>query len=147
MEFKAISRKTCEKFCNQSHEKTSIIISIKSPWDKEDPKVFCSDKNNVKDILSLAFGDIEAEDIGHVPLRETCITIADAKKIARFADKWHDKVDMIIVHCDGGVSRSAGVCAAIMQVFEGSGWKMWKNRNKSPNMTCFLRVLKAFNYV
>ena len=40
MEFKAISRKTCEKFCNQSHEKTSVIISIKSPWDKEDPGIY-----------------------------------------------------------------------------------------------------------
>lgn len=143
--YKVICRSTCERYCKQNHNKTSIIISIKSSWDNVIPDVFCDEKNKVKAILSLSFDDVEKED--SINEQEFCMSFEDGKKVADFINKWYNKVDMIIVHCDGGVSRSAGVCAAIMRVKEGDDWPIFDNRNKHPNMTCYLRTLKGFKYI
>ena len=148
MIYKAVSRATCERFCNQKHPLKSIIISIKSSWDTNPPKVFCSDTNKVQAILSLAFDDVEADD----PLmflqgsKEHCMTHKDAMLVRAFVKHWFERVDMIIVHCDAGVSRSAGIVSALMQIYDSKGWVMWKTQSKSPNMTCFLRTLEAYNY-
>ena len=147
MIYKAISRKNAETFCKQHHAKKSILISIKSSWDKESPKVFCSKENNIQDILSLCFDDIELEDSLRKHNKEFCMTKNDALAIKYFVEHWFDKVDMIVIHCDGGVSRSAGIAAGLMQVYEGKGGLMWKKSKKYPNMTCFLRTLQAFNYI
>lgn len=139
--YKVFRRSKCEEYCKQKHSKYSIIISIKSSWDREMPNVFCDDNNKVKAILSLSFDDVTREDD-----KRFCMKPEDGVKIADFVNEWYNKVDRIIVHCDGGVSRSAGVCAAIMRVKEGDDWPIFDNRNKHPNMTCYLRTLKGFNY-
>lgn len=148
MIYKAVSRATCERFCNQKHPLKSIIISIKSSWDPDPPKVFCSDTNKVQAILSLAFDDVEADDslMFLQGSKEHCMTHKDAMQVRDFVKEWFEKVDMIIVHCDAGVSRSAGIVSALMQIYDSKGWVMWKTQSKSPNMTCFLRTLEAFNY-
>jgi len=145
--YKVMSRNTCEKYCLKNHTKTSLIISIKSSWDREMPKVFISDKNKVKAILSLSFDDVEKEDSVNTHGKEFCMSFDDGKKIANFITKWYDKVETIIVHCDGGISRSAGVAAAIMRVKEGDDFPIFDNQNKHPNMTCYLRTLKSFRYI
>jgi len=145
--YKVFSRSNCERFCKQKHDKNSIIISIKSTHDKKASKVFCDEKNNVKAILFLSFDDIEQEDAQFTNGKEFCMSFEDGRKIAKFINEWYDKVDMIIVHCDGGISRSAGIAAAIMRVREGLDWPIFANKNKHPNMTCYLRTLKAFKYI
>lgn len=139
--YKILSRKSCEKYCTQSHKKTSIIISIRSSWDRIYPNVYMDDKNNIKAILSLAFCDLTKEDS-----EIDCMSYEDGVKVAEFVNEWYEKVDTIIVHCDGGISRSAGVCAAIMRVKEGDDWVVFDSSTKHPNMTCYLRTLKGFNY-
>ncbi len=140
--YKIMSRNTCERYCTQNHGKSSVIISIKSSWDKVNANVFRSDKNNVKHILRLSFDDCEYEDSA-----DHCMSYEDGKKVAQFIDKYYDKVDTIIVHCDGGISRSAGVCAAIMRVKEGADHPVFDSRSKCPNMTCYLRTLSGFGYI
>lgn len=143
--YKIFSRKKCEVYCSQHHDKTSLIISIKSSWDKEDPNIYMSDKNKVKAILSLIFDDVEKEDT--INGKEYCMSFDDGIKIAKFINNWYNKVDNIIVHCDGGISRSAGVAAAIMRVKEGDDWPIFDSTTKHPNITCYLRTLKGFKYI
>lgn len=143
--YKIFSRKKCEEYCAKKHDRTSLIISIKSSWDKTMPKVFISDQNKVLAILSLSFDDVEKEDT--IDGREFCMSFEDGDKVANFIDQWYDKVEDIIVHCDGGVSRSAGVAAAIMRVKEGDDWPIFNSSVKHPNMTCYLRTLKGFHYI
>lgn len=145
--YKTINRKRAEEYCNQKHDKSSVIISISDTWDIELPEVYCSDTNNVKAILSLSFDDVEKEDKDNLDGTEYCMSFTDGNRIATFINNWYNKVDTIIVHCDGGVSRSAGVTAAIMRVKEGDDWPIFNNRNKHPNMTCYLRTLKGFHYI
>lgn len=141
-QYKVICRSTCEKYCNQNHSNTAIIISIKSTWDRVMPKLSCTKQNQVKAILSLSFNDTDMERD-----EKSCMKLKDGVKIAKFTNEWYDKVDMIIIHCDGGVSRSAGVAAAIMRVKEGDDSKIMHSSSKKPNMTCYLRTLKGFKYI
>lgn len=140
--YKIMSRKTCENYCSQKHNNKSIIISIKSTWDNTNTNVYCNNKNNVLAICKLSFDDIEKEDGS-----KGCMSIEQGKIIAKFINKWIDNIDTIIVHCDGGISRSAGVCAAIMRVTAGDDYIIFHNKNKAPNMTCYLYTLKGFNYI
>ena len=140
--YKIMSRATCERYCTQKHAKSSMIISIKSSWDKEPSHLSMTKENGVKYILSLAFDDLTQEDNP-----KFCMQESDGKKVAKFVNKHYDDVDLIIVHCDGGISRSAGVGAAIMRVKEGDDWQLFDSQTKHPNMTCYLRTLKGFGYI
>ena len=140
--YKVMNRSRCENYCKQKHKKTALVISIKSSWDKKDADVFVSNKNNVKYILRLSFDDCDFEDNP-----EKCMSFAQGKKVADFVNKYYDDIDVIIVHCDGGISRSAGVAAAIMRVKEGSDQPIFDSQTKYPNMTCYLRTLKGFGYI
>ena len=139
--YKILSRESAEKYCHQKHQKTSIIISIRSSWDKVMPDVFISKENGVKDICSLAFDDVDIFN------EHGIMTIEDGKKIADFINKWYSKTDLIIAHCDGGISRSAGVIAAIMRVKEGTEYPLIWSYSKHPNMLCYLQTLKGFGYI
>ena len=66
----------------------------------------------------------------------------DAQKVCDFV-KANDNVD-IIVHCDAGISRSAGVAAAIMKYLTGSDMEIFKNGKYQPNMWCYRKVLSKF---
>lgn len=140
--YKIMSRSSCEKYCTQHHKKTSVIISIKSSWDNIKPELTCTKDNNVKSILYLSFDDIDFEENATM-----CMQPDDGKKVADFINKWYNKINSIIVHCDGGISRSAGVAAAIMRVKEGDDYPIFKQRHKHPNMTCYLTTLKGFRYI
>ena len=139
--YKVMSRSTCERYCTQKHSKTSLIISIKSSWDRELPNLSITKENGVKYILALSFDDITYEDDPRFAMTEE-----DGKKVAEFINAHYDEVDTIIVHCDGGISRSAGVAAAIMRVKEGDDFPLFASQSKHPNMTCYLRTLKGFDY-
>ena len=142
MDYKVMSRNVCMNYCTQNHKNTSVIISIRSSWDNEFPILPCNSKNNVKAVLYLSFDDVEKDKEP-----KYCMSEEDGKKVSEFVNKWYDKVDRIIVHCDGGISRSAGVCAGIMKVKEGDDMPIFKNKSKHPNMTCYLHTLKGFNYI
>ncbi len=140
--YKTMSRESCEKYCLKKHSKTSIIISIKSSWDRVDAEVFRSAENKVLGILRLSFDDIDMEDN-----EQHAMTSKDGEKIISFVNKWYNKADTIIVHCDGGISRSAGVAAAIMRVKEKADYPFFWSNTKHPNITCYLRTLEAFKYI
>lgn len=140
--YKIMSFKQCADYCNRHHSKTSVIISIVTYEGDLKERIRITSNNNVKDILYLRFGDFDSND--HPSL---CMQDSDAEQIVDFVNEWFGKVDTIIVHCEGGISRSAGVCAAIMRVKEGVDYPVFRSKSKHPNMTCYLRTLKAFGYI
>ena len=142
MKFNIMSRNLCEKYITQKHKDTSIIISIKSSWDKIPPNLYITNTNNVKDILFLSFDDIEIIDTKQT--KKGLITKSQAKEIVYFIEKWKNSIDKIIVHCDGGISRSAGVMAAIQRYLINDDSKIFNVKNKRPNITCYLSIIKAF---
>lgn len=102
-----MSRQDAKAYSYRNHAKTSVIVSItdvESPYNRFSTLY----SNNIKAILPIKFNDV---DVG----QDLCIAEKDAKKIADFVMDWSYKVDVIIVHCEAGISRSAGVAAAILK--------------------------------
>lgn len=117
------------------------IISIRTPDDEQ--AVFNLENDTIKDILHLSFYDVstESQDIfkGY-----PAMTDDDALKIKEFVLKWKDKVDTIIVHCDAGVSRSAGVAAGILDGLDQDSSQIFDNNRYLPNSLCYRKTLNAF---
>lgn len=112
------------------------IISITTPGDV--PNTF-ADKSNIIGILRLSFHDIRMRDRKGIQMTEE-----DAEKIAEFVHKCEDKkVDEIWVHCDAGVSRSAGVGAAILKYLTGNDDRIFNSPRYMPNTVCYRLTLNA----
>ena len=113
-----------------------IIISISSRNQKK-PNIF---KNHlIKDILYLNFDDIEEQTENGV-----LMNYDDAVKIKEFVDKWKDGISNIVVHCQAGISRSAGVAFALKRVLNNNLENCFKIPKFAPNMLCYKTTLKGF---
>lgn len=95
--------------------------------------------------LYLQFDDVDNENIaGCTPMNET-----QAQLIADFVDEFRAAdANRLVVTCSAGISRSAGVAAALHEALD------WEIRNAyesnvftdgkfSPNMRCYRMVLRA----
>ena len=111
-----------------SFGKDTCVISITTPG-----------KTNVSfpcDTLHEAFYDT-TESIG--------ISIADAVQIRDFVTQELVKgIKHLVVHCDAGVSRSAGVAAAILKATGRDESEILDNPNYFINARCYAYVLMAF---
>ena len=101
------------------------------------------------DILDLSFADVDGQDSidindDYAAIKEL-MTDKDAKKIAGFVDRY--KNVLLIIHCDEGVSRSAGIAAALLRHYTGDETAIFDDCfSYNPNMWCYFKVLKAFEY-
>ncbi len=141
MNITVLSRMNAEKLSYNDFSSDKIIISIRTPEDEQ--AVFNAENNSIKDILYLSFYDVsnETQDIfkGYSAMMDE-----DALKIKEFVLKWKDKVDTIIVHCDAGVSRSAGVAAGILDGLNLDSSPIFDSKLYYPNMLCYRKTLNAF---
>ena len=70
------------------------------------------------------------------------MTDKDAKKIAGFVDRY--KNVLLIIHCDEGVSRSAGIAAAVLRYYTGDDAAIFDDCfSYNPNMLVLLQSLKS----
>ena len=141
MEFIVLSREAAADFSHKV-KKDCVFISI------TDPELHKNDfaKNpHIKAILHLAFDDVDGFQ-GKMLSNDKPMTLMQAREIANFVLEWKDKVDLIVVHCEAGISRSAGVCAAIMKYLTNDDMPIFDNYHFCPNMFCYRLVLNAFMY-
>lgn len=137
---KCMARKILEKNIN-NFDVPTIIISIRSIGDKPPKKLFLYSNPQVKDFITLAFDDVITYCQGYYPITEQ-----QARKIARFVMRYKDsRVEQIVVHCDAGISRSAGVAAAIAKYLNGNDDDFFIRSPYHPNMTCYSKVLFALH--
>ena len=121
IDIRILNRKEAKKFSYEPHDFKTAIISI-TDTDKADVIFEKNETNGIRAILRLKFDDVERDY-----KNEHCITKEDAESIVKFVNKNKNKVDKFIVHCEAGVSRSAGVGAAIMKALNGDDWDVFKN--------------------
>ena len=108
--------------------KDTCVISIVTPG-KKTVQFPC-------DTLHVSFYDT-TESIG--------ISIADAVQIKNFVSQELAKgIKHLVVHCDAGVSRSAGVAAAVLKATGQDESKILENPNYFINARCYAYVLMAF---
>lgn len=134
-EFMVMSKKEAVKYSYHLHKKQSVIISISNVGESR-PCFSRQVHNGIRSICYLQFDDVEKGE-------ENAITEKDAQKIAAFINRFKGEIPRIIVHCEAGISRSAGVCAAIMKYLTGSDIQIFKNPKYVPNMSCYRMLLDS----
>ena len=134
MLFKVMNRFAASDYSKLTNIPKTIIISI---TDIDASENEFHENNQIIDILRLQFYDCEFGETGH-------ITKEDGKKIIEFVNKHMNNIEQIVVHCEGGVSRSAGVCAALMKILTNDDWEIFNNAKYCPNMTCYRTVLETY---
>lgn len=90
---------------NANFDDKTFVISIYTPGDTK-PKI------NAKHVAYFKFHDLSDENLDGKKLGETVIHLfssMQAKKMYSEIKKYAPIVDTIVVHCDAGISRSAGV--------------------------------------
>jgi predicted protein tyrosine phosphatase len=117
-------------------EKTAPDTAIISITDYGDEKNIFYDADWLKAVFEIQFDDVD--EGGH-----HCITFSQADEIAEFVLRVRKKVQRIIVHCEFGQSRSAGIAAAICQYLNKHDDGILVNRRYYPNKTCYHYMLSA----
>lgn len=124
-------------------EKYAIISIQEAP--EKDMAVTYKEGKNCKAALNLWFSDIS--DIKYQDLQTSTklMTEDDALKIKDFIDKIEMlNLNCLIIHCYGGVSRSAAVAAAISKAKKDDDSEYF-NGGYLPNMFVYNKVLEAFS--
>ena len=124
-----LSREAAEAYIPRDRE---VCISVTDP---NTPEPRLSDKFAA--ICYFKFHDIDER----VPLGELvddarpAVHFDDyqADRIVRFAAKYHD-VDVVVVHCEAGVSRSRSIAEALFDAFD----------RRAPNQWVYQRIENAF---
>lgn len=131
--FTVMSRSGARRFSFGNIAEKTVIISI---TDVDSDNNRFNRQSNIVGICEVKFDDVEKGE-------KNCITKNDAQKIVDFM-KRHEDVPNVVVHCEAGVSRSAGCCAALMYIYNGSDMEIFSNPRFCPNMTVYRTVLNAF---
>lgn len=99
-----------------------IVISITDP---NTPDARVAESSLCIDVLRLKFHD--SGDYGQ-PLRDTVVmTNEHARSILDFIGKHRDDISTIICQCEAGMSRSAGVAAALSHILQGQNKYFYAN--------------------
>ena len=124
-----------------------VVISISTPGDKL-PE-FHEQNYSILDILFLSFYDIEDKnEILPAATEEQIFNDNMATQIADFVKFWDVKNNNvnIWVHCDAGISRSAGVAAALQKYFNDDDSRYFANDGKYfPNRLCYTKTLQKLH--
>jgi predicted protein tyrosine phosphatase len=83
--------------------------------------------------------DLE-DDCGQFPYSRYLFEHSHAKELLNFVNIWKDKVNLIIVNCVAGVSRSMGAAAAISKILNGEDAQFFKEGY--PNMRIYRLLLE-----
>lgn len=128
MRFDIFNRETIEKYdAKEKH----IVISIHDP-------------NTTHAILSETCKDTRLETLFLVASDTdgkygVPFTREMANKVWLLVDKYKDDIDLIVINCEAGISRSAGVGAALSKVLNNDDTDFF--RYFRPNMFIYRKVL------
>ena len=137
-----MSRAMAMRYCMRPHTEEAVMISISDPRMNYYAEPFISETNKLIDILRLSFSDADAPGLdvyGNAVAVDDLMTDDDARTVTDFVRKYRDK--NIIVHCDAGISRSAGIAAGILKLFTGDDFQIFDNPYYHPNMWCYRKIL------
>ena len=94
-------------------------------------------------ILVLVYDDIDFGDDLATPEGDNAFSPDQARAVVSFANDWAGEVGCFLPVCDGGVSRSAAVRAAVSRICEGEDLACWTDPRFRPNVLVYYRLLQA----
>lgn len=134
---RVFSRKEISNFFEtEVVDKPTIVISI-SNSDGEKPRALKKNLENVVEKLYLFFDDVDTADTYLQEFQKD-----DAKSILDFVGRNMSSCDNIFVHCCAGISRSAGVAAALSKILNRNDEYYFKRY--CPNMLVYRTILDYY---
>lgn len=118
MRFSIFSRKLVEQY---KTDEPHIVISIRNP---NSEKANLPDLNSREDALFLPCAD--SGRVGFKVSEGHLFNKGQAELIWNFVDKYSNNLDLIVINCESGISRSAGVGAALSKILNGDDADFFK---------------------
>ena len=135
-----MSQKKAEDFIPETN-KSYVCISITDP---EGGFAYLKDKYYLN-IFRLQFHDIDKNIMESLGNFYFGMNEEQVKDIKIFLNKYWDKIDYILIHCHAGISRSAGIAAAIEKFYSDDDSKYFGGLRYVPNMRCYRLLLEELN--
>jgi len=133
MKIKVLSREQFEEFTS---DEKYIVISITDPNSEE-----VESQHDYFAMLSLSFYDLD-KDTEVFPYSRFMFKDDDAHQILDFVKSFRYLVDLCVVHCEAGISRSAGVAGALAKIFNEDDKYYFDHY--LPNMLVYSKILKVY---
>ena len=128
------------KIIVKSRRETKLMPAYSRPWacisitDADASDARMPTRNRVG-LLRLKFDDVT------VPMQSwIAFSTEDARRILAFAAEVWPKADILHVHCEAGISRSAGVAAALSRLYFGDNEEFFKSPYR-PNSLVYYTIL------
>lgn len=137
LKIEVMSKAKAEEYAMNKHRDRAVVISIAS-YTGAPAFIIPNNANNIIDVLKLRFNDTDCSD-GF----SGGMIVEQGYKIKAFFNKYVMSADKLIVHCEAGQSRSAGVAAAIMKYYYNDDTPIFNNSRYTPNMRCYRITLNA----
>jgi predicted protein tyrosine phosphatase len=145
MEILVYSLDRVKKIIN-SIDKPFILISILSPGEENEIEI---NNKNFKELVSLRFHDLDKKldieyyrDLSGGEKSFVYFSDNDAKKIIDLVKRNLEKINLIVVHCEAGISRSAGVAAALSKIINNDDTFFFKKY--IPNMLVYRKIIENY---
>ena len=87
-----------------------------------------------KAVLNVAFDDTEKIDEKFLDRTLKPISDKQAMRIVEFVTAWKDKVNLCLVNCEAGISRSSGTALALSMLLNGHDSDILGTPRFAPNM-------------
>jgi len=133
MKIQVLNRKDFETFIPDS---PAIAISITDPKTEK-----AKTKAQYLDILRLEFFDLD-KDTGIFPYSKFTFSWGQAEEVLNFVNKHRGNVDVLVIHCEAGQSRSVGMAAALSLILNGHDSYYFKRY--IPNRLVYRTILKRY---
>lgn len=132
------SRADAEEYILEKNIGVTAVVSISSKV--EGPLPFITENHKIIDFLYVDFEDIEKKYDNESILMDD----SHALGIKDFINKNKDKIEVLLIHCSAGISRSAAIGAALNLALLGDDYSIWKSGDYIPNLHCYKTMLKAY---
>lgn len=135
MRLLVLNRKRAQEFRG---DEPYVMISVVDVKDEESNPVKLRDDPRRKAVLRLAFDDVDRGDMGLVLMSKE-----QAAEILSFAAT-HQEVPLFVVHCGAGISRSAGIAAALNDLYCDKRYDFFNSRGMYlPNRHVYRTILEV----
>lgn len=127
----------------------NAVISITDPDNREPAKFSTTDF--IKDVLYIKCFDVDkgSANFHCYPERfkKGVFTKDHAIQILDFVEEMKNDIEILVVHCDAGISRSSGVAAALSLIYTGTDKGIFMDNRYRPNMHVYRTILNVYNKI
>lgn len=118
-----------------------VVLSVREP---NRPKADYPINDTRIAVRHFVFTDEDSEETAK-KLGQTHLLMTDeqAEDLVKFVKEFEGHITLIVCQCDGGLSRSAGMAAALSVIYNGPGSDSHIFNKKIPNRYVYRKILEA----